>query len=80
MFSYLQSAGIDVQKVERKRSTGHYIADFYVPEMRDPVPPASTWARAIAQAGLRVLGTADTVADWRPDQPVICATVTFTLA
>ena len=79
MQTYLRSLGINVQQVTRKRRTGHYLAEFFVPEMREPVPPAALWAQTISDAGLTVLDSEDTVASWRPDRPVIWATVTFAL-
>lgn len=77
MLAYLQSAGIAAQKVVCRRRNGHYVADFYVPEMQEPVRPAGEWAQVIARHGLEIIDTADTIAGWRPDRPVICATVTF---
>jgi hypothetical protein len=79
MLAYLNSAGIAAQKVVCRRRNKHYVAEFYVPEMRQPVRPAGEWAREIARHGLEIIAAEDTVADWRPGRPVICATVTFTL-
>jgi hypothetical protein len=75
----LETLGIPVQKVVRKRETGAYLADFYVPEMREAIPPAAVWARRLGDAlpDIRIVDTHDTVANWRPGQPVIYATVAF---
>jgi hypothetical protein len=58
------------------------VADFYEPNLQQPVPPAQSWARLLEQrlgGRVRVLHLNDTRADWRPGRPVIAASVTFTL-
>lgn len=76
---HLVSLGVDVQKVVRKRETGDYVADFYIPDMDDPIQPAREWAKQIRRAlpQVHILDTHDTIAAWRPGQPVIYATVVF---
>lgn len=81
MQSQLKQAGIPAQKVVRRRDTGHYIADFFVPGMSDPVKSSAVWARSIEQhLGLTVINISDTVAAWRADKPIIWASVTFTIS
>ncbi len=82
MFRYLVSLGIGVQKVVRKRQTGDYVADFYVPELHAPVPSARVWALRLQQImpGVTILATHDIVAPWRAGCPIIYATVVFRLA
>ncbi|MGB1288183.1 MAG: hypothetical protein ACPG7F_16720 [Aggregatilineales bacterium] len=80
MLSLLKNVNIDVQKVVRKRRTGYYMADFFVPDMQSATASASIWARALRQEfpqSIDIIDTKDTVAAWRPGQPIICATVTF---
>jgi hypothetical protein len=45
------------------------------------VNPSDFWAENISQRvdGLKIIDHEDTVADWRAGQPVIWASVTFTL-
>lgn len=78
----LHAAGIPVQKVVRKRQTGYYIAEFFVPNLEAEIDPAVVWARAIRRCfheQVMIIQTQDTTAEWRPGKPVICAAVTFTL-
>lgn len=81
MQRHMAVLGIPAQKVVRKRQTGDYVADFFVPDMKQSVPSAETWAQQI-QAQLpdsQVVSTHNTVAEWRPDAPIIQATVIFTV-
>jgi hypothetical protein len=75
----LHEVGIEARRVVRRRDTGHYIADFFIPGMQTPIDPSKEWARKMEQrlVGLRVLKMDDTLADWRADKPVIWASVTF---
>jgi hypothetical protein len=78
----LQSVGIPVQKVVRKRLSGHYTAEFFVPDMQAEVAAAAVWASAIQRYfhdEVTIINTHDTTAAWRPGNPVICAVVTFAL-
>lgn len=79
--SRLNRAGIPVQKVVRKRHSGYYTAEFFVPNMETEVAAAAVWARAIQRCFHEavIINTHDTTADWRPGSPVICAAVTFAL-
>ncbi len=80
MQAHLERAGICPQKVVRKRETGYYMADFYVPEMQAAVPAAHTWAREIERnfpGQVQIIQIDDMRADWRDGQPIIAATVTF---
>ena len=79
MCRHLISAGVAAQKVVRKRESGDYVADFFIPDMDEAIPPAHEWAAQI-QAVLpsaRILDTHNTIAAWRIGQPVIYATVSF---
>jgi len=81
MRRHLASLGVPAQKVVRKQASGDYVADFYIPQMEQPIAPAREWAgrihSLIPQAMIK--DTHDTVADWRPGNPVIYATVTFSV-
>lgn len=80
MYGVLQKADIRPQKVVKKRRTGYYTAEFFVPGMEEPIAPSATHAaRLQAQfpERVRIIQTRDTTADWRPGKPVIWATVTF---
>lgn len=79
MQQFMKEQGINAQKVVRRRTTGHYVADFFVPGMSTPVDSSRQWARTMQQRinGLRVVDTSDTVAGWRSDTPIIWASVTF---
>jgi poly-gamma-glutamate capsule biosynthesis protein CapA/YwtB (metallophosphatase superfamily) len=78
---HLTSLGVPAQKIVRKQETGDYLADFFVPEMTEPVAPAKEWARRIQEVlpSARIIDTHDTIAAWRPNRPVIYATVIFKL-
>lgn len=81
MQRHLESLGIPAQKLVRKRESGDYVAEFFVPEMNEPIEPSRIWAQRI-QAILphaTIINTHDTIASWRPDTPVIYATVIFQL-
>lgn len=82
MCRHLLASGVAVQKVVRKRETGDYVADFFIPEMTDSIPPASEWAMQISQVlpDANILDTHDTTAAWRSGEPVIYATVVFRLS
>lgn len=79
MCRHLVSLGVPAQKIVRKQETGDYVAEFFVPEMSQPIAPAREWARLIREAlpSVRIIDTHDTIAAWRPQQPVIYATVIF---
>ena len=78
---HLATLGIAAQKLVRKRETGDYVAEFFVPGMKDPVEPSRVWAKRIRTMlpQATIISTQDTIASWRPDTPVIFATVIFQL-
>lgn len=84
---HLLTLGIPAQKIVRKQDgdnevqRSYYVADFFVPEMSEPIAPAAEWAKQIREAmpNVRIIDTHDTIAVWRPNQPVIYATVIFQL-
>lgn len=82
MCRHLVALGVAAQKVVRKQETGDYVADFFIPEMDDPIPPATEWARQIRRVlpEAHIIDTHDTIAAWRAGQPVIYATVVFQLS
>lgn len=76
----LHRAGIEAQKVTRKRESGYYVADFYAPEMNQSVPRAREWEsrlKATFPGQLEVVDRHDTVATWRHGSPTISASVIF---
>lgn len=79
MCRHLVSLGVPAQKIVRKQETGDYVADFFVPEMTEPVASGKVWAERIkaVMPHVRIIDTHDTIAAWRPGQPVIYATVIF---
>lgn len=81
MCRHLFSLGVAAQKVVRKQDTGYYIAEFFVPGMTEATVGARTWATRIRDVlpSARIVSVDDLIADWRPQQPVICATVVFQL-
>lgn len=81
MHRHLASLGVPAQKVVRKQASGDYVADFYVPQMEQPIAPAHEWAKRIRATlpEARIKDTHDTIADWRPGNPVIYATVIFSV-
>lgn len=78
----LVGLGIAVQKVVRKRETGDYVAEFFVPDMNSAIASAHDWALSIQTAlpQARIIDTHDIIANWRPTQPIISATVIFRLS
>lgn len=74
----LNAAGIPVTWVRRTKHR-QYIADFFVEGMQSGVRPAEQWASYIAQRcnGVTIEKAGDQIADWRPGQPVIWASVVF---
>ena len=81
MRRHLETLGVVAQKIVRKRETGDYVAEFFVPEMAVAIPPADEWAGRIMEVlpDAKIINTHDTVAAWRPSRPVIYATVIFKL-
>ena len=82
MQKLLHEAGIEAQKVVRKRQSGYYTADFFVPDMQEGIASSAVWASQITQqfAGrVTIIAAHDMVASWRPGKPIICATVIFAI-
>lgn len=79
MRRHLETLGIVSQKIVRKRETDNYVAEFFVPEMAVAIPPANEWAERILSVlpDADIIYTHDTIAAWRPNKPVIFATVIF---
>jgi hypothetical protein len=79
MKQHLETLGIRAQKVFRKRLSDYYVADFYVPEMRESIPSAQEQADKMCKADTRikVIQADDMRADWREGSPIIFAAVTF---
>jgi hypothetical protein len=81
MLSALRARGIDAGSVRRNRRTGVYAVRFSAPEVTnfygDGTDSAQLWARRIQNSfdGVEIVDTYDTVADWRPQRPVLFATV-----
>jgi len=76
----LHRAGIEAQKVTRKRQSGYYVADFYAPEMNQSIPKAHVWEQRLKSTfpgQLEVIDRHDTVATWRQGAPTISASVIF---
>ena len=76
----LQSQGIEAGNVTRQR-TGIYAVEFRAPNPGNMgergTDPARVWARRIEARfdGIEIVDTYDSVADWRPQRPVLFATV-----
>lgn len=82
MQSRLERSGIRAQKVVKRRFTGHYTAEFYVPNLESAVAPAQEWASRIKNAlgnAAYIVEQRDTRADWRDGKPIIAASVTFAI-
>ena len=81
MLARLHAVGINARNVTQSRHTGLYIVDFGDSDIDNfesaGTEPARVWARRIRDAlpGVEVVDTHDAVADWRPNRPVLTATV-----
>ena len=81
ILAVLRARGIDARDVTRNRKTGIYEVKFGAPNVTSftskGTDSAHVWARRILDRfdGIEVVDTYDTVADWRPQQPVLFATV-----
>lgn len=77
----LHSNGIDALDVTRNRKSGCYEVRFGAQNITQfssrGTEPAREWARRILERfdGVEVVDTYDSVADWRPQRPVLLATV-----
>ena len=79
MQRHLEAMGLCAQKIVQKRDTGHYVAEFFIPGMKEPVESSVIWAGRICGMlpDVVIIQTHDTCAQWREDCPVIVATVVF---
>lgn len=77
----LRVQGIAAKKVKHNRSNDTYAVQFGAPEVArfecEGTDPAIVWARRIQDRfeGVEIIDTYDTVAEWRPQKPVLFATV-----
>lgn len=78
MRQYLSSLGVNVTEVVRKRDTGHYVADVYVPGMGEAVQPAEVYAEQISSViPATIVHQHNQTAHWRDGNPVVWASVHF---
>lgn len=77
----LRARGIEADNVTRNRRTGVYTVKFTTPNVTDfyskGTDPARVWARRIEEtfSDVEVIDTYDSIAEWRPQKPVLFATV-----
>ena len=77
----LQAAGINASNVKRNRLTHVHTIEFVDPNLTDlkstGTASAKTWARRITAAfsDIEIVDTYDTIADHRPNKPVLFAQV-----
>jgi len=77
----LRAAGIDASDASRNRRTGIHTVRFVAPNVGDfnspGTDPAKVWATRITNAltDVEVVDTYDTIADHRPNKPVLFAQV-----
>lgn len=77
----LHAVGLDAFNCKKKRGRNVFEVDFKVPDVDDfhapGIDPADVWAQRIMSRfkNAKVTFTHDTVATWRPHQPVIAASV-----
>jgi len=81
LLSTLRAKGIEADNVTRNRRTGVYTVKFAAPNPNNfysrGTDPARVWAQKIedAFAGVEIIDTYDSVAEWRPQHPILFATV-----
>lgn len=81
LLSALRARGIEADNVTRNRRTGVYTIKFAAPEMNNfysrGTDSAKVWAERIEAAfsNVRIIDTYDSAAEWRPNQPILFATV-----
>ena len=81
----LAAHGIEAESVTRNRRTGVYTAHFKDLNLDSfyskGTHPARVWAERIQEAlpMADIIDGYDSVAEWRPEKPVLFALVTFTL-
>lgn len=81
LLSALRARGIEADNVTRNRRTGVYTVKFSAPNMNNfysrGTDPARVWAQRIEACfdDVEIIDTYDSVAEWRPQQPILFATV-----
>lgn len=80
LLAMLRNAGICAQEVTRNRRTGVYSVRFGSPNVTsfyaEGTDPARTWADRITDRFyVEIVDCYDSVAEWRPNKPVLFATV-----
>lgn len=81
LLSALRARGIEADNVTRNRRTGVYTVKFAAPNMNNfysrGTDSARVWAERIEACfdDVEIIDTYDSVAEWRPQQPVLFATV-----
>lgn len=77
----LRARGIEADNVTRNRRTGVYTVKFAAPNMSNfyarGTDSARVWAQRIEDCfdDVEIIDTYDSVAEWRPQQPILFATV-----
>jgi hypothetical protein len=77
----LRAKGVEADNVTRNRRTGVYTVKFAAPNMNNfyarGTDSARVWAQRIEAAipNIEIIDTYDSIAEWRPQQPVLFATV-----
>src|SRR5690554_3572205 len=81
LLTALRARGIEADNVTRNRRTGVYTVKFAAPNMNNfysrGTDPAIVWAQRIEACfdDVEIIDTYDSVAEWRPQQPILFATV-----
>jgi hypothetical protein len=81
LLSTLRARGIEADNVTRNRRTGVYTVKFAAPNMNNfysrGTDSARVWAERIEACfdDVEIIDTYDSVAEWRPQQPILFATV-----
>jgi len=81
LLSALRARGIEADNVTRNRRTGVYTVKFTTPNVTNfyskGTDPARVWARRIEECfdDVQIIDTYDSIAEWRPQKPVLFATV-----
>lgn len=81
LLSTLRAKGIEADNVTRTRRTGVYMIEFAALNMSNfyaaGTLPARVWAQRIEECftDVEIIDTYDSVAEWRPQRPILFATV-----
>ena len=81
LLTTLRARGIEADNVTRNRRTGVYTVKFTAPNMNNfysrGTDSARVWAQRIEECfdDVEIIDTYDSVAEWRPQQPILFATV-----